>query len=1455
MRLLTTFVACWIAGFTRLVRTQSCGESLVRLKIGQVFRKSFPYCSKLPDIEYMITGGWFRLVDTSEATFFVRSKDDKAKKGNNAASNLMPDVWLSNYKFDEFQHIEAGDWAFVAVSFDAIWSWDDERFHLFEKYVFLYPGFQKKPQGEPNVLLWFKNVPDSRLSYWNYDPMFQKADLFYLIETNRGSSFVTKTLEVMMGILQTHNIFSLRLNKYFLNPVMIDGTSVTDSILLGSITRSGIQLKKGGQLKFPDMATIYHSGYKGDHCINLQLQFTVERHASISSTSKLTILFRNSLYELFTNLQLDIVAGGRPDDSVYFTGVLQTESNKVGGIPINSLAVFKTRTRVCTLFGKHYLQNRLWINDEKELVDSSVTTFVGWQVPSEFPLDLSITRTCSRSVDSECPKVFLRHIKLHRGNTDFRKVAGGGSPKCLGSSFAMQSDGTLKEHCTLCREGSFLRSGSCLEVTSLKNAEHYNSSCSIFAGFGNCEACLGNLLYNKVADFCKNAPCPQDMITEPTSYCSSPLTTACSMFQEFDGSSCVCKLSNCMECQGKLCTRCIADYYLNITEVQLSCSSSISSGFGINRKELVPTIRPCLIYGCSDCMTDYSTCDICTAGHLTCLLVYQCHSSCLTCNGSRETNCTSCPMNQDKYLHPNNTCGACVSEGQGKTSQGRCIHCASGSNCHTCPEIQSNCTLCIHPYRLLSNKLCSLCAASGNPLYDTVSLQGVPTCSKCSQTCKTCNEQSSSDCLSCYAGFKLAVLPASSCIPENACTIPNQYYVSSVVGCLPCLENCKVCANGDSCFECLPTFYLYQGGSKCMGCADLRQTILMGTQECIDCDSTCSSCSKLATNCTACSDASRGTIDFGSSGAIDNRCIDCSSIEGMFKASSSLACATCGPNCKTCYGEADNCTSCDLSLNYYLKRKTATTWECGQCPTPGYYIVDDKCLACDLNCLTCSGGPSSCTDCPPGKSLLPSKVCTVCSMEGYTEVVAIQRVSECLPCEPDCKTCSGLPTTCSLCQPGLFLFVNSRCVPCTKDSQYIDGSLCKDCDSSCQTCAQTSMSCTSCPENKYLYVNQTCHSCTEPRLFKTTDGQNVRRCISCDEGCETCESAGSCTSCQLGLYKYRNGSCAACEEIKFFRTEQMTCLSCHETCKRCHASSANNCTECFADRFLNKRSECQKKAPLLIVNSKFYGDLMQVVVQFSESFQLTEGKTIDSDSEIMIFKMDDRSAIEGKLKSSEASQSMGSFKDLIPFEQFKVKSSEVKEDQLVFKLELNATISGGSFVMRFKHLPLFHAVQSENIAYTESCIIVGGVDFMMTGLDEALVSVGAVVGGAVTTVTTLFFLISIPQAFILMKVFQTVDYYIHLDCDYPINFCKFLDIISQNLMEYMPNLIEKLADDEGDPVYPRFQQFGVSIHLFKNLGQIFTLCCILAVLKGLLWGAHAIFAKTKARKFLRSKKR
>ena len=96
-----------------------------------------------------------------------------------------------------------------------------------------------------------------------------------------------------------------------------------------------------------------------------------------------------------------------------------------------------------------------------------------------------------------------------------------------------------------------------------------------------------------------------------------------------------------------------------------------------------------------------------------------------------------------------------------------------------------------------------------------------------------------------------------------------------------------------------------------------------------------------------------------------------------------------------------------------------------------------------------------------------------------------------------------------------------------------------------------------------------------------------------------------------------------------------------------------------------------------------------------------------------------------------------------------------------------------------------------------------------------------------------------------MKLLQALDFYIYIECEYPSNFAKFLDMITNSVFDYMPNFFTPLIDDQGTPLYERFAEYGMQVHMFSNLGQIFSVVILVSAIKLVLYLISKVWNRGK----------
>ena len=495
------------------------------------------------------------------------------------------------------------------------------------------------------------------------------------------------------------------------------------------------------------------------------------------------------------------------------------------------------------------------------------------------------------------------------------------------------------------------------------------------------------------------------------------------------------------------------------------------------------------------------------------------------------------------------------------------------------------------------------------------------------------------------------------------------------------------------------------------------------------------------------------------------------------------------------------------------------------------------------------------------KTRLPTDVYRSCQIVGCSNCTDdYLRCATCDPLKWQCfnmcyYTCDTCTTTmfdtqqCGKCLPGLTkILSNSTCMNCSIDglsAVSLDGTadnkICVQCGVNCKSCNNLKGdNCTSCITGSALDMTAyTCGPCPVGK-FGVTDTSGELTCYDCLPGCLNCTNNVACSSCLPGMFMYQDATCKACSEQGRIGIGKY-CEVCDKSCKTCSDILPTNCTSCEQWYWLTKENKCLAQKFVKIEEVRFIADLKEIIIKFDTLVKPIISSITDI-SEMIIYKNPKSQII---IQVTGSSQPLPSISSLSPVQGYTFESILIKEDSLRVKISVTETISNATFAIRFKQLPAIISQSDVNTVFKDQVIVVEDINLIYTALDKAMAQSAASVGAAVTSISTLILLLSIPQAFILMKLFQMIDFYIYIDCDFPTNFSAFLAIMSQGIMDMMPNFFEKLADDKGIPVYPRFEQFGLNIHVFLNLGRHLSVTLMIGGIKLVLWLLKIAFKKTK----------
>lgn len=167
---------------------------------------------------------------------------------------------------------------------------------------------------------------------------------------------------------------------------------------------------------------------------------------------------------------------------------------------------------------------------------------------------------------------------------------------------------------------------------------------------------------------------------------------------------------------------------------------------------------------------------------------------------------------------------------------------------------------------------------------------------------------------------------------------------------------------------------------------------------------TCQNCATYCLECTGPAKAHCVTCDnlHSFKSTITSECVLCESNQ-FGDDVTAHACVNCHSSCKTCSGAADTqCLSCDASKAYFVVI-SAISKKCIACAARQYgEDATQQCKNCIANCVTCSDG-STCLTCDATTSYLhkTTKVCVACAAGQYGDSTA----QACQSCHPNCKVC------------------------------------------------------------------------------------------------------------------------------------------------------------------------------------------------------------------------------------------------------------------------------------------------------------------------------------------------------------------------------------------------------------------------------------------------------------------
>ena len=479
------------------------------------------------------------------------------------------------------------------------------------------------------------------------------------------------------------------------------------------------------------------------------------------------------------------------------------------------------------------------------------------------------------------------------------------------------------------------------------------------------------------------------------------------------------------------------------------------------------------------------------------------NSVCLTCKNSyylSEGKCLAyASINNCKTVH-GPICTECDDGYYLNDDQTSCLSC--GGNCSKCNDSE-NCLLCKDGY-LFKEEKCILEPNCNKP--------AVGICAECNNGNNTedyCNTCSIDKCLVCAEDECLQCEPNhifknGECIePEHDKDISirdilsceSTYYLHDTCSSCSIYSNCTLC-DQDKCTSCKEGYYNNNG--ICLSLNRTNGECNNGLYEdnngrCIE--SITEHCNKTVNGiCVLCNDNYYYNKDKNECMTEPSNCLTFNSEQGCIRCLDrfyldSGECKECDSSCKTCFGEATYCTSCEPNeyINEYndcesSKQLAGTCLQlipngqgCAICQD-GYYRDGLLCSNCSSECLTCNNG-NNCLKCNDQHFMTFDGKC-----KPKTDIVG---------CSVEVDSVNG----CTKCNNGYYLYQKE----------------CYSCPSNCIQCSSVDY-CTSCIEDNILYTTSNNQYCGHYENTKYCKSSSDNKCDKCSFWHEPDNSGTKCNS-------------------------------------------------------------------------------------------------------------------------------------------------------------------------------------------------------------------------------------------------------------------------------------------------------------------------------------------------------
>lgn len=329
-----------------------------------------------------------------------------------------------------------------------------------------------------------------------------------------------------------------------------------------------------------------------------------------------------------------------------------------------------------------------------------------------------------------------------------------------------------------------------------------------------------------------------------------------------------------------------------------------------------------------------------------------------------------------------------------------------------------------------------------------------------------------------------------------------------------------------------------------------------------------------------------------------------------------------------------------------------------------------------------------------------------------------------------------------------------------------------------------------------------------PDGYYNSDSGGKFTCKLCPEHCETCASQKECLTCSQDFYiNPKNNLCEICDTPNQFYIQGITCLECYFRCQTCSGSKKTECLSCSLPATFTEYGTCREEPdPKLEVKKSSFNNIKQIVtVQYN--LRLVKNNCETSFKPVVI-------------------------QDFLPVN---FTGKYVKVDHLKFEYEMEffERVTNATITFINENFTLTQSQSGEENYFFDN-ITVNNINNNYQALQLDAKAVKSTSTMVVKIVTILMMVVGFSSAVALIKLFQMIDYYTFINVKHPKNFLMVVSILSNNVLNDVPNFFHVLVDDNCRPIEQVFIDNDMDCQFFGNSGPIFLILFFFLLLKFVL---------------------